>query len=451
VSAPRSSLDLLREIIDAQREIMAAGPDLDLVLRIATQRTQHLLQAAASIVELREGDEMVYRAASGTASAAVGLRLNVASSLSGVCATTGKTVGSRDTEDDPRVDREACRRLGIRSMLIAPLQYRGAVTGVLKVTSAAPDAFDAEQQSTLTIMAGFIGAATAHAREHEDHVHMRNLFESAFDHAAIGMALVSLNGHWLKVNDALCRTLGYARDELLALDFQTITHPQDLAADLDLSLARDLTGAPLFFTSQVQDITRRKQLEGELQRAAELDPLTGLYNRRQLGLFFERASSAPDDGPISCLVMDMDHFKLFNDTHGHALGDQVLRAFAQVLREQVRTPHVVGRWGGEEFVAVLPGANREQALQLAERIRCACSEITLDGKDRSLRPSVSIGVAVGAVGEATGALIEQADRALYVAKSDGRNCVRIASRDFVSDDTPTRLQVPPGRHSLRPR
>lgn len=481
MSTPTNPLVLLRQIIDVQREIMAAGPDLDLVLRIATQCTQQLLGASAAVVELREGDHMVYRAASGTASGAVGLRLEVTSSLSGMAVTGGEALSCSDTEQDPRVDRAACRQLGIRSMLVAPLPYRGEMIGVLKVTAALPDAFADEQRSTLVIMAGFIGAAATHAREHEDHARLRSLFESAFDHAAIGMALVSLDGRWLKVNDALCRTLGYQRDELLALDFQRLTHPDDLATDLaqvrrlldrevtsydlekryvhrlghevwallTVSLARDVSGAPLFFTSQVQDITRRKQLESELHRAAEHDALTGLSNRRQLGSFFERALLAAEAGPVSCLVMDMDHFKQLNDAHGHALGDQALRAFADVLRQQVRAPHAVGRWGGEEFVAVLPGAHRDQALLLAERIRVACATIALDGRCGTARPTVSIGVSVGAVGGSTDELLEQADRALYQAKSAGRNCVRVDS-DFLGDDTPTRLQVPPNRRSLGP-
>ena len=210
----------------------------------------------------------------------------------------------------------------------------------------------------------FTGVQSA-ARNISDRKIADEQFRTAFDDALVGIALVALDGGWLRVNDSLCEIVGYSREQLTAMTFQDITHEEDLDADLaqledtlagrragyqmekrylrpdgqvvwallSVSLVRDAAGAPLHFISQVQDISQRKRLESELSRLATRDDLTGLYNRR----FFERELKQQlrllrrHGGQASVLFVDLDRFKEVNDTLGHQAGDDLLKHVALVL------------------------------------------------------------------------------------------------------------------------
>jgi diguanylate cyclase (GGDEF)-like protein/PAS domain S-box-containing protein len=187
---------------------------------------------------------------------------------------------------------------------------------------------------------------------------------------------------------------------------------------------------------QVEVIER---LRAELAEEAVRDPLTGLYNRRHLDrVLAADLASRPRTGQLAVLVADVDHFKAVNDRFGHAAGDRVLTAVADTLAGAVRDGDTAARLGGEEFVLVLPGAGREQALERAERIRraVAAGRLVLDGEGVAV--TVSIGVAVcPADGAAAATLLAAADRALYTAKATGRDRVVAAV-----PDGPARAVVP---------
>jgi signal transduction histidine kinase/DNA-binding response OmpR family regulator len=153
------------EIIRTQQDIMIAESDLDEVMRIVVERAQALTGADGGVVEMVDGEVMVYRAASGTASPHVGLRLPIAGSLSGLCATTGEVIRCDDSEQDERVDRAACRKVGATSMILVPLRRPGRVSGVLKVLSRRAHAFDDEHLHTLGLLSSVISTALAHAEE----------------------------------------------------------------------------------------------------------------------------------------------------------------------------------------------------------------------------------------------------------------------------------------------
>ena len=157
----------LSAIIATQYEIASAELELHKVMHLITDCAQTLTHASGAVIELAEGDEMVYRAASGTVASAVGLRLKIASSLSGSCTLTGDILRCDDTELDPRVDLAACRRIGVRSMIVVPLQYDGKVVGVLKVLAPLPHAFADRDVHTLQLMAGLLAAALSHVSEFE--------------------------------------------------------------------------------------------------------------------------------------------------------------------------------------------------------------------------------------------------------------------------------------------
>jgi diguanylate cyclase (GGDEF)-like protein len=163
--------DTLLAIIQAQTEIAKLGMDLGAMLQLVADRMQTLTQATGAIIELAEGEEMVYRAAAGMAENQLGLRLKRAGSLSGLCVASGAILECSDSETDPRVDREACRRVGLRSMLVAPLSHNDTPIGVLKIASPEPHAFNARDIKVLELMTGLIGAAVYKASDFNELYH----------------------------------------------------------------------------------------------------------------------------------------------------------------------------------------------------------------------------------------------------------------------------------------
>lgn len=160
------------------------------------------------------------------------------------------------------------------------------------------------------------------------------------------------------------------------------------------------------------------------QRLADIDSLTGVYNRRAWSerLLALHARTQREGQPLSLLFLDLDQFKALNDRLGHAAGDAALRAMAAVMRAEIREHDTVGRYGGEEFVVCLPNTSHARAVQAAERIRRRLQERARREPDGSL-PTVSIGVATLRPGEELAALIRRADSAMYEAKAAGRNRV----------------------------
>ncbi|HEV7346325.1 MAG TPA: GGDEF domain-containing protein [Devosia sp.] len=154
---------------------------------------------------------------------------------------------------------------------------------------------------------------------------------------------------------------------------------------------------------------------------ANTDPLTGLLNRRAL---FDLLDDAPIESATAVLVFDLDQFKAINDRHGHAAGDEALRRFSEVLRRTIPTAGLTARMGGEEFVAVLPGAGEQQAIHAAESIRSGFACEVLQGPRGAFRGTVSVGLATPAWQKDTfHDLLKRADDALYAAKGRGRNQV----------------------------
>jgi signal transduction histidine kinase/ActR/RegA family two-component response regulator len=157
----------LSAIIATQQEIATAGLDLQTVMNLIADRTQAITGATGAAVELAEGDELVYRAASGTAAHSLGLRLKGDTNVSGRCVRTGQALRCDDAETDERVDREVSRKVGLRSMIVVPLLYDRRAFGVLKVLSSQPGAFSDRDVQTLQLMSGLLAAALSHAAAYE--------------------------------------------------------------------------------------------------------------------------------------------------------------------------------------------------------------------------------------------------------------------------------------------
>jgi len=225
---------------------------------------------------------------------------------------------------------------------------------------------------------------------------------------------------------------------------------QHYVEEQSITPVRDGNGAITHYVAIKQDVTRRRAMEDELHMAndrlrqqlseiqalqAQLreqvirDPLTGLHNRRFLAesLEHEVARAQREQTPIAFAIMDIDHFKVVNDTHGHRAGDSVLEALAGLLRTASRRGDIICRYGGEEFTVLMPSMSRESALRRAEEWRERFAAMRTHFADKEIRATLSIGVALFPLHGQTGEdVLRAADAALYQAKSRGRNRVCLA-------------------------
>jgi diguanylate cyclase (GGDEF)-like protein/PAS domain S-box-containing protein len=304
-----------------------------------------------------------------------------------------------------------------------------------------------------------IHEAEEHAKEQERFskqlIEREQHFRNAFDHAA-GMALISPIGHWLQANRALCQMLGYTEAELLHKNFQELTHPDDLPDDLvhiyqvlegktkvvqrekrylkrggqeiwvlqSASLVSDAADEPQHLILQIQDITDRKEAEAKFQHAALHDALTGLPNRTLLADRLRLAIARMNRTGLhqfAVLFLDVDRFKIVNDSLGHAFGDQLLVEVSRRLERCVRKMDTVARLGGDEFAVLLDGvAGPHEAIQTAERILDSVSRPCELG-DHEVMGSASIGIAFSQTGYQTPEdMLRDADTAMYRAKSNGK-------------------------------
>lgn len=215
-----SSLELagrLSAVVATQQEVLAAVTDLDKVMSLVVERTPAVTNGNGAVIELVEGDELVYRAASGAARAHIGLHLPFAGSLSGRAVTEKAVLRCDDTETDPRVDAPACRAIGIRSMVIAPLLEGDAAVGALKTFSSRPNNFNDLDSYALQLLAGMTSGALTQARTFRQLEASEARYRRLFDQNVAGVFRSTLDGRILDCNDALVQYLGYdSRDELLA-------------------------------------------------------------------------------------------------------------------------------------------------------------------------------------------------------------------------------------------
>jgi len=211
---------------------------------------------------------------------------------------------------------------------------------------------------------------------------------------------------------------------------QAAVDPRSIIEKLVKELSHATTRSSALEANFLQTTKDLDQIKDSLKQAEEhsnTDALTGLANRRSLEAFLRAAQiTAMEAGtPLSILMIDIDHFKKFNDTYGHQVGDQVLRLVGKVLGESVRDCDLAARYGGEELMAILPGASVEACFEAAERIRRRIAEARLTRRTTGEEISsvtVSIGVAQFRMGETAEGMIERGDKALYQAKHAGRNC-----------------------------
>lgn len=215
-----SSIELaarLSAVVATQQQVLDAITDLDKVMSLVVERVPEVTSGSGSVIELVEGDQLVYRAASGAAREHLGLRLPFATSLSGLAVREKTIVRCDDADLDPRVDGAACRAIGIRSMVIAPLVEGDTAVGALKTFSARPNAFEELDMYALQLLAGMTSAALMQARAFREREASEARYRMLFDRNVAGVFRSTLDGRILDCNDALVHYLGYdSRDDLLA-------------------------------------------------------------------------------------------------------------------------------------------------------------------------------------------------------------------------------------------
>jgi diguanylate cyclase (GGDEF)-like protein len=227
---------------------------------------------------------------------------------------------------------------------------------------------------------------------------------------------------WLELYDQIVRDWK-AYGQLLSVKADTDKSFRDLQDE-----AREQIAA-LSMATQIENKGIKKQNEQLLQRS-RVDALTGIANRAAFDerLASELARAQRAQSPVALCLLDIDCFKKFNDTHGHQVGDKVLQAVAGALAETVRKMDLAARYGGEEFAVIAPECHPAKAASLAERLRAAVEEISLEAAGRKLSVTTSVGVALACWpgrGRTPAELIRQADARLYEAKRAGRNCWRV--------------------------
>jgi diguanylate cyclase (GGDEF)-like protein/PAS domain S-box-containing protein len=280
-------------------------------------------------------------------------------------------------------------------------------------------------------------------------------FRRAFDDSQVGMAIVSTTGRFQRVNRALCEITGYREVELVGRTFGEITHPDDIEADLEalrelvegerygyrtekryihaaghsvwislnVSPIYDGEGPPSYLIAQVEDISDRKESEERLTRQALHDSLTGLPNRTLFSDRVRMASSRRAVRGFAIVYLDLDGFKLVNDTLGHAAGDQVLIEVARRLEPLLRVGDTLARLGGDEYALLCEEVGDEEVRAIAERVIEAMAE-PIEVQGRAITQAASIGIALF---EANGTptdpdrMLGEADLAMYRAKAAGKS------------------------------
>ncbi len=180
----------------------------------------------------------------------------------------------------------------------------------------------------------------------------------------------------------------------------------------------EITGINDSYRFQLLDLKTR------LEHASRVDYLTGLPNRIEMyqRLEVERSRSMRHGKSFALIMADIDCFREINDSYGHDIGDRVLMATARVLSGDLRKEDSCARWGGEEFLILLPETGKDEALKVAERLRAMVNDLVLHEGTTEIRPSISLGISVYAKGENIDACIRRAEDSLYQAKNAGRNC-----------------------------
>jgi diguanylate cyclase (GGDEF)-like protein/PAS domain S-box-containing protein len=373
-----------------------------------------------------------------------------------------------------------------RSYIGVPMIIGERVVGVISIQSYQPAAYSLEHIRLLETIAMQAAVAIENSQlyamaqqEILDRRIAEQRYRALFEQSHDAVFIIDFDGKHLESNWRASNMLGYSSQEILALHASDIyARPaegvkilaellagkhiplyeshfrrkdgSEIVVEVNAELVCDSDGKPLHIQKVARDITERKRdelaiqnanqklraqlariktLQTQLRQQAIRDPLTGLFNRRYLEEVLQReiAVAERQQSNISVVMIDIDRFKKFNDTYGHDAGDFLLKELAELLRREVRRSDISCRYGGEEFLIVMPGATLEKGAERAEHIRQAFSSARYEFMGSKLKSTLSLGVAsYPQHGKTWEECVHAADRAMYAAKAAGKNRVRSA-------------------------
>ncbi|MEA2400088.1 MAG: hypothetical protein QOK00_491 [Thermoleophilaceae bacterium] len=462
--ALRENSERLERLVDTQRDIAAAGVDLDGVMQLIVERSQALTVAEGAIVSMIEDDDLVVGAASGVVSDLVHTRRPLAQSVARYSFQSRGTLLIEDAEGDPRLFSGYANTVRDRSHICVPLFNGDRPVGALNVMTTSDGArLGEDDRRTLELLAVVLGSALSRAAEFDAkrrQVETLARFEATYTSALAGIMTLDLDGLIVDANPALQELMGYSEEEFTgtrALDYvhledrdtllgvyhsrargdassSTVEHRivckggDVVWVNSSVSFIHDSEDQLAMAILMVQDISQRKAAEQALLAQAELnehqalhDSLTGLPNRTLFGDRIDSAlKAARRGGPsLAVMVMDLDRFKEVNDSLGHHAGDALLQEVARRLSSVLRSSDSVARLGGDEFGILLPDASDPGSITaVVEKLGRTMQEpITV--QDLPLVVEASIGIAVFPDdGLDVDTLLRAADVAMYTAKEE---------------------------------
>jgi diguanylate cyclase (GGDEF)-like protein/PAS domain S-box-containing protein len=462
--ALREGNERLARVVETQRDIAAAGVDLEAVMRLIVERSQALTAAEGAIVSLIDGDELVVRAASGVVSNLIGSRRPLKESIADHAFRARDTVLIEDAEGDPRLYGEFAKTVKDRSHICVPLFHGDrpvAALNVMTVSDGQPLAED--DRRTLELLAVVLASAVSRAAEFDAkrrQVETLARFEATYEGSLAGIMTLDPQGQIVDTNPALQKMMGYGDEEFEGTRAVDYVHPEDreevlaryrgiargqtgsipfehrilckggdiLWVNSSVSFVRDSDERPVSASLMVQDVTQRKAAEEALLAQAELnqhqarhDALTGLANRTLFRERIERAlaSARSGNGLTAVMLMDLDRFKEVNDSLGHHAGDVLLQEVARRLSGVLRTSDAIARLGGDEFGILLPDPRDPSGVTaVVEKLVEALQE-PIAVQDLPLVVEASIGIAMYPEdGTDVDTLLRAADVAMYTAKEE---------------------------------
>jgi diguanylate cyclase (GGDEF)-like protein/PAS domain S-box-containing protein len=360
----------------------------------------------------------------------------------------------------------------MKSFMGVPLISRDEVVASLHFRSRTPDAYGDEELAVAQRIGAQIAGAIANSLLYEDLKKTEELLEKSealyrtfVKNASDIILKTDAGGFFTFINPAMEQLIGYEESEIIGANYLSLVRPdmrEEAARFLgrqfvkkientyleipiiakngsevwlgqNVQLLFDNKGDVVGFQAMSRDVTDRRMAEEKLKESEEkyralsiMDGLTGLYNSRHFYRVIdeERSRGSRYGQILSLLFIDIDDFKMFNDTYGHLEGDEVLARFGKLVKRSLRETDSAFRYGGEEFVVLLPMTAKMDGVQLAERIRSAfADEKFLPKPEREVSMTVSVGVAQLRAGDTAEAFIKRADSRMYKAKQTGKNRV----------------------------
>jgi diguanylate cyclase (GGDEF)-like protein/PAS domain S-box-containing protein len=376
--------------------------------------------------------------------------------LVGIVWESGEPLWCPDVSREPRLLRKNLAQMEGWSAFLVPVYSRGRIIGVLDFNGRHIPEPDERLLQLVRVLGIGVGNLRQRAVALEQLRESEERYASTVELAAIGISHVDPDGRFIHVNQQLCDMLGYGRDELLRVTVQDVSHPDDLAVTsmgrdrlrageidsfktekrylrkdgnpiwvrITIALKRGANGQPLYDISIVEDISEQKRAEERIRFLATHDEMTQLPNRSMFGQLLGHAieTAVRHDTQLAVLFIDLDRFKIVNDSLGHEAGDSLLKEMATRFRSCLRGSDVVARLGGDEFVVLVEQTHgHEDAAGVARKLLSAAIQpVEILGQECRVTASVGIAMYPSDARDAQ-SLMKNADIAMYVAKEEGKN------------------------------